>query len=525
MAASPPSARRRKASGDVGAAPPSPADGGAGLARVKALRPAARAPSAALTRAAPGAAKPTRATAEGRSAGGSSSGQARATEATGVAASPSREARVRGSRKRAAPKAESGGAPRDSGVVDPSPKAQASSTPTRSRTPQTGAEERSTVARVVGLDLGAKISYCEIKDEQVVERGSATGVAELVRWLGPNTPPARVAFEACREAWAVHDQLEAWGHEPLMIDTTRVRQLGIGQHKRKTDRIDAETIARALEVGRIPLAHVLSSERRELRLQLSVRRALVETRAQYAVTIRGLVRAQGKRLPSCSPENLPSKVREGGLDDRTRLMTEPLVKLLEEATPQIVEVESKLAQLCSAEPVIARLGTAPGVGLIVAAAFVSVIDDAKRFRSAHEVESYLGLVPSENTSGKRKLGAITKQGNSYLRALLVEAAWCVFRIRDADDPLKRWAESVEQRRGRRIAVIAVARRLAGILWAMWRDGTAYNPAKLSRAAATGLSSRGRALLAEAEQQRLAATPTGNRRRPAAGKTSREVAMS
>ena len=410
-------------------------------------------------------------------------------------------------------------------VADLSPEAHASSAPTRSKTQTTGAEERSAVARVVGLDLGAKVSYCELEGEQVVERGSAAGLAEIVWLLGPNTPPAKVAFEACREAWAVYDQLLLWGHEPLMIDTTRARQLGIGQHKRKTDRIDAETIARALLVGRIPLAHVLSPERRELRLQLSVRRALVETRAQYVVTIRGLVRAQGKRLPSCRPENLPSKLAEAQLDAGTRLLIEPLVKLLEELTPQITQVEAKLEQLCAKEPVIKRLSTAPGVGLIVAAAFVSVIDEAKRFRRAHEVESYLGLVPSEDTSGKRKLGAITKQGNSYLRALLIEAAWCVFRLRDADDPLKRWAESVEKRRGKRTAVVAVARRLAGILWAMWRDGTVYNSTKLGFEAAAGLSSQARALSAEAEQQRAAVAPTGNRRPTVTRKTSREVAMS
>jgi transposase len=371
--------------------------------------------------------------------------------------------------------------------------------------------------RVVGLDLGAKISYCEVKDAQVIERATAASIAGLVRLLGPNTPRAKVAFESCREAWFVYDQLLAWGHEPLMIDTTRARQLGIGQHKRKTDRIDAETIARALEVGRIPPAHVLSPHRRELRLQLSVRRGLVETRAQYATTIRGLVRAQGERLPPCDPENLPNKLSEAQLDESTRLLIEPLVKVLKEVTPQIAIVEAKLEQLCATEPVIRKLGTAPGVALIVAAAFVSVVDDATRFRDAHQVEAYLGLVPSENTSGKRKLGAITKQGNSYVRALLIQAAHCIFRLR-ADDPLKRWAENVEQRRGKKIAVVAVARRLVGILWAMWRDGASYNPTKLGNASARGMSSHAEELKDEAAQMRADVALTGNR--PSALRTSR-----
>ncbi len=381
--------------------------------------------------------------------------------------------------------------------------------------------------RSVALDLGSKISFCEVKDGQVVERTTATSLSDLVRQLGPNTPPAKVAFEACREAWAVHDQLEAWGHEPLMLDTTRVRQLGIGQHKRKNDRIDAETMARALEVGRIPLAHVLSPHRRELRLQLGVRRALVGTRAEYVTQIRALARAHGMRLPNCDTENFLDHLRQTPLDETTRLLVEPLVKMLEVLTPQIALEEKKLEKLCAEEPVIKRLRTTPGVALIVAAAFVSVIDEAKRFRRAHDVEAYVGLVPSEDTSIRRKLGAITKQGNSYLRALLVQAAHSVFRLR-ADDPLKRWGEAVEQRRGKRIAVVAVARRLVGILWAMWRDGSVYNPTKLGLATATGLSSHARELTAEAEEQRAVATTTGNQRprpRAAARKTPREVTMS
>lgn len=416
--------------------------------------------------------------------------------------------------------------PRRQEVADLSPEAHASSAPTRSKTQVTGAQERSAM-RIVALDLGSKITFCEVKGGEVVKRASATELSNLVELLGSNTPPARVAFEACREAWVVHDQLEAWGHEPLMLDTTRVRQLGIGQHKRKNDRIDAETMAMALDVGRIPLAHVLSPHRRELRMQLGARRALVETRAQYVTQIRGIARAHGKHLPSCDTENFVQRLRETPLDEQTRALVEPLVKVLEVLTPQIALVEKKLEQLCAAEPVIKRLGTAPGTALIVAAAFVSVIDEAKRFRRAHDVEAYVGLVPSENTSVHRKLGAITKQGNSYLRALLVQAAHSVFRLR-ADDPLKRWGEAIAERRGKRIAVIAVARRLVGILWAMWRDGSVYNPTKLGLATANGLSSHARELTAEAEKQRATVAPTGNRRstpRASARKTPREVRMS
>lgn len=366
--------------------------------------------------------------------------------------------------------------------------------------------------RNVALDLGKRISYCEVSNHSVITRATVESRAELERLLGPDTPPANVAFEAGRDAWVIHDQMLAWNHRPWMLDTTRVRQLGVGQHRRKNDRIDAETMALALEAGRIPLAHVLSPHRRELRLQLGVRRTLVETRASLVTTVRGIVRARGQTLPDCDTSRFLTHLRATKLDAETRSLVLPLEAALEVLTPQIAEVTKKIEQLCVTEPVIQRLGTAPGVGLIVAAAFVSVIDEAKRFKNAHQVESYLGLVPSENTSGKRRIGAITKQGNSYVRALLVEAAHGVFRQR-AEDPLKRWAQALEKRAGRRKATIAVARRLAGILWAMWRDGSAYAPAKLGLASAAGLSDKARTLSHQAEQLRSDAGSATPRRAP------------
>src|SRR4029077_1148192 len=123
--------------------------------------------------------------------------------------------------------------------------------------------------RKVALDLGArKIAFCEVAEGEVVGRATVQSLSGLTDRIGPNTPPAVVLFEAGRSGWHVHDRLAEWGHEPRMLDTTRAKQLGIGQHRRKTDRIDAETLARALEVGRVPLAHVLSPHRRELRFHL-----------------------------------------------------------------------------------------------------------------------------------------------------------------------------------------------------------------------------------------------------------------
>ena len=364
----------------------------------------------------------------------------------------------------------------------------ASDAPTRLETHCNHGDKGRTTMRIVALDLGAKkITYCEVANGQVVERATASEVTSLQSLLGPEAPAARVAIEACREAWYVYDLLVEWGNDVVLVDTTRCRQLGIGQHQRKTDRIDAEALARALEAGRIPQAHVLSPRRRELRRVLGVRRALVESRAQLVTTMRGLVREQGGRLPGCNTSHFVDRVRKLALAPELVDLLGPLLGLVEQINAGLERIEGQLASLCEQEPIVAALTTTPGVGTVVAACFVSVVDEARRFHSAHHIESYVGLVPSEKTTGgKRRLGAISKQGNSYLRTMLVQAAWSIVSGKDKADPLYLWATQVAKRRGKRVAVVALARRLVGVLWAMWRDGTVYDREHLAQQGIRGL---------------------------------------
>jgi transposase len=352
----------------------------------------------------------------------------------------------------------------------------------------------------------------------VVGRTTVSRVASLEPLLGPEQPSAIVAIEACREAWYVHDLLRSWGNEVVVVDTTRSKQIGVGQHRKKTDRVDAESLARALERGGIPKAHVLSPARRELRRYLGVRRALVEARANLVSTIRGLARERAVFLPSCDTDNFARTMSRTQLEPELRQLVQPLIDMVSSCDEKLVDVEGKLARLCSEEPLVVQLMTAPAVGALVAAAFISVIDDARRFTSAHQVEAYLGLVPSEaTTGGKRRLGAITKQGNSYLRALLVQASWSILRLKNKNEPLKLWAAELVKRRGKRIAVVALARRLAGVMWAIWRRNTVYDPGYLAERSERGLrrtsqdaDKRADALLKASKKQsrlRLALRPT------------------
>ncbi len=346
--------------------------------------------------------------------------------------------------------------------------------------------------RSIGLDLGVRhIAYCEVRGGKVIDRIGVETLDELASRLGPGTEPARIAFEASREAWHVHDLLKRWGHEVEIVDTTRLQMIGLGQHRRKNDALDAECIAKAVYESRIPKAHVLSPARRELRKKLSVRHALVETRAQYVTTVRGLARGEGVLLPACASHNFLDRLTAATLDERARALVDPLAAVLGSIEEQLAHLDDELEALAKQDPLVQLCATAPGVGLIVAATFLSVIDDAKRFKSAHAVGAYLGLVPSESTTGgpsKRRLGSITKQGNPHARAMLVQAAWGLIKgaRQHPDDPIRSWGARIAKRRGKRIAVVAIARRLAGVLWAMCRDGTFYTPADHASASAAGI---------------------------------------
>src|SRR5262249_52580644 len=142
--------------------------------------------------------------------------------------------------------------------------------------------------------------------------------------------------------------------------------------------------------------------------------------------------------------------------------------------------DRRIATLARTDPTMQLLATAPSVGPITASAVVATVDDITRFPSAHQFEAFLGLVPGERSSGeKRRIGRITKAGNSRVRYLLVEAGWRILRTKgDETAALRAWALGIAARRGKRIAAVAVARRLAGILYAMWRDGAPYDAARL-----------------------------------------------
>ena len=159
----------------------------------------------------------------------------------------------------------------------------------------------------------------------------------------------------------------------------------------------------------------------------------------------------------------------------------PLYRVIEILDDELAAADDRFAAIAAGDPALMRLTTLPGIGPITASAFVAALDDAARFRGARQVTSYLGLVPVEYSSGERqRRGRILRSAHPHLQSLLVQAAWRMWKSSRADTAaLRSWAQNIARRRGKKIATVALARRLARILFGMWRDQTEYQPARVN----------------------------------------------
>jgi transposase len=328
----------------------------------------------------------------------------------------------------------------------------------------------------IGLDLHKRESQLCILTAagELIEQRIATTRERFTAVLGPR-PRSRIRLEASTESEWVARHWESLGHEVVIADPGYAPMYATRSRRVKTDRRDARTLCDACRLGAYHAVHRASDAQRHVRAELAVRDAMVRTRTRYVAVIKALVRRDGLRLAQGEPERTAAKVASLALPSALAAELAPLLALLEPLNQQIAAADQRLTTLAATDPVVQRLTSAPGIGPVTATAFVATLDQVERFATAHQVEAYLGLVPSEQSSGERQhRGRITKQGNTRMRWLFVEAAWRILRSpRPEAAGLKAWAEQIAVRRGRRVAVVALARRLAGVLYAMWRDGSTY----------------------------------------------------
>ena len=266
-------------------------------------------------------------------------------------------------------------------------------------------------------------------------------------------------------------QFELWIGDAAEIQSKRVR-------KQKTDRQDAQLILRLMLKDDFPRIWVPSWENRDLRQLLWHRHRMVQMRTRIMNQLQALALNEGlrcrKRLWREHGRQQLESFRLAPWASRRR---RDLLELLDRLNPTIAELSQAIEQEAEKYPEAQRLMTHPGVGPLTALAFVLIIGKAERFQCGKQIASYLGLVPLEKSSGnRRRLGHITKQGSSMVRFLLVEAAQVT--VRSLPEWRKKYAHLM-MRRGRKIAKVAMARRLAVALYWMWRKGWNYEPSKSS----------------------------------------------
>lgn len=323
----------------------------------------------------------------------------------------------------------------------------------------------------LAIDLGGKESQLCIRETDgtiLLERRLQTAL--LKRFLA-RRPPSRVVVETCTEAFAVADAALAAGHEVRVVPAQLVRSLGVGARGVKSDRSDARVLSEVSCRIDLPSVHIPSQEARDRKTMCGMREGMVECRTKLINTVRGWLRAEARRLRSGETATLPLRVR-AAVKERPPFVERLLVSI-EELTRQITAADQELSALAKADATCQRLMTVPGVGPVTSMRFAATVDDVGRFANAHQLESFLGLVPGERSSGERKrTTSITKAGSPKMRWALVQSCWVARRWSRAD-PMVRWSEEIEKRRGKRVAIIALARKMAGIMYAIWRDGSTY----------------------------------------------------
>ncbi|MEZ4227317.1 MAG: IS110 family transposase [Polyangiaceae bacterium] len=332
----------------------------------------------------------------------------------------------------------------------------------------------------VAIDLGGQESQICVRDDkgQLVEE-VRWGTRKLAQYLR-GQPMSRIVMETSSEAFHLADLAMEMGHEVKVVPSALAPTLGVGSRGVKTDRRDARVLSEVSSRIELPSVHIPSTKSRERKAACTARESLVSARTQLINTVRGWLRTQLLSVRTCVPSVFPERVRRAALAGESghALYIEQILVVIESLNQQIAGADKELKQMAQHDTLCQLLMTVPGVGTVTAIRFIAAVDDVSRFATAHQLQSFLGLVPGENSNSNRKQRtSITKAGPPRVRWALGQAVWSMRKARPLD-PLVQWALQVEKRRGRKIAMTAMARRLAGIMYAMWRDQARYQPSKL-----------------------------------------------
>jgi transposase len=333
----------------------------------------------------------------------------------------------------------------------------------------------------IGLDLGDRNSwYCvldetgEIQLEQRV-RTNAKALGEIFRGM----PRSRIALETGTHSPWISRLLSELGHEVIVANARKVRL--IGESRKKDDRLDAQTLARLARIdpGLLsPVKHRSAKAQADLTV-IRARAGLVRARTSLVNTARSLTKSYGERLRGCNVRNMDPEKAEG-LSPELQSALEPLLAEIESLSERIAEYNDRIEALAETSyPQVELLKQIKGVGTLIALTFLLTLEDPHRFGKSRDVGCYLGLQPGRRNSGQSEPQMhISKEGDPYLRTLLVHGAQHILGPFGIDCDLRRWGLKLAERGGRNAkkrAIIATARKLAVLLHHLWVSGEVYEP--------------------------------------------------
>src|SRR6266581_3328821 len=333
----------------------------------------------------------------------------------------------------------------------------------------------------IGLDLGDRSSWYCVLDEtgEVLLEQKLSTIPKTMREVFGEMPRSRIALETGMHSPWVSRLLSDLGHEVIVANARKVRL--IGESRKKDDRLDAQTLARLARIDPellYPVKHRSAQAQADL-MMIRARAGLVRARTGLVNTARGLAKSYGERLRGCNVRNMnPEKA--DGLSPELQRALEPLLASIESVSEQIREYNERIEQLAQQSyPQVALLKQIKGVGTLIALTFLLTLEDPHRFGKSRDVGCYLGLQPGRRNSGQREPQLhISKEGDPYLRTLLVQGAQHILGPFGVDSDLRRWGLKLAERGGRdgkKRAIIATARKLAVLLHHLWVSGEVYEP--------------------------------------------------
>ena len=329
----------------------------------------------------------------------------------------------------------------------------------------------------IGLDVSLASTAVCVLDEtgKIVTEGQVASTPEALVSFMVQLPQeiAAIGLEAGPQSQWLHKGLTAAGFETVLMETRQVKG-ALKAMPIKTDRRDAEGIARLLRMGWFRLVHCKTASSQEMRALLTSRKSLLDAIVRMELSLRGVLRNFGLKLGLVSKGRYEARVRElvAG-NTMLEAATEPILGARAALRRELAGLEKLVRTLAKQDPVCRLLMTMPGVGHVIALTFMSAIDDPERFRRSKDVGPWVGLTPRRDQSGERDVvGRITKAGDAGLRAALYQAA-TVMLNRAGPNWLKAWAPRLAKHRGKKRATVALARRIGVVLHRMWRNGTEF----------------------------------------------------